>query len=158
VKQFSYAERGGPHGSEIKYPDDEFDGEGKITVDGRKLWDRAHAVLGGSIVVGNYKGSLTLDDYAEPVRRRWILTISEFLSEAHGLNGKEQRKIRRYAEDETKDVEGDIYELVARIDLHDKVNLKSPEVAAGMLLLTVTGTPVLLSTARHASIMQGIEL
>ncbi len=113
------------------------------------------------VVIAEYTGDLPLTEYTGPwpiPKYRTVLDLSEFLSEEHGLSGKEQRKIRRYAEDESKDVDGSIYELVARIDQHDKVDLKSPGVAAGMLLLTVTGTPVLLSTARHASIMQGVEL
>jgi hypothetical protein len=65
MKKFNYEERGGIYGAQIKYPDDTFDENGVLIVDGMYLWVAASRL--GNIVIGYYKGTLELEDYVPDV-------------------------------------------------------------------------------------------
>jgi len=114
----------------------------------------------GNDCIGDYIGSLSEGDlptYTPPVIPvyRTILTRREFFSSQTGLTGKEQKDIRKYAENESNPYYGEVYELVSQVDVADEVDLKNPETVAGMGLLVSLS---LLTSERHDEVMLGIEI
>jgi len=110
--------------------------------------------------IGEYNGPSSEDElptYTPPVvtEYRTLLTRREFFSSKTGLTGREQKKIRNYANDETKEHYGEVYELVSQIDVAGDVDLTLPDTIEGMAYLVALN---LLDSDRHEEIMQGIPL
>ncbi len=74
--KFPYEVRGGDYGNQIKYPDDQFDAEGMLTLDGSGLY-RCYVV--GEELVGEYDGELPLEEYIPPAEYKTFLSGSELI-------------------------------------------------------------------------------
>ena len=99
--------------------------------------------------------SEVLPEAPKPKTYRTLLTQREFFSSETGLTGQEQKAIRDYANDESKEHYGRVYELVAQLDASSEVDLTFKDTVEGMAYLVLIN---LLDQERHDSVMQGVEV